>query len=412
MSSLQLAALKEAHLMETIHLIPTKDEKHTHVTARHMPTKRFTPSVKAVLAHADIALNGNRPWDIQFKDPRLYSAVKKNALVGLGDAYIDGWWECEALDEMFCRLLQIGAQHVFRNHPRVILRALGALVFNQQMPRAAARYIHAHYDLGYELFSRTLDQRMVYSCAYWDNAKTLDEAQEAKLDLVCKKLQLERGMTVLDIGCGWGSWVRFAAEHYGVRAVGITLSSDQAEFARTNCKGLDIEIRIQDYRTVRETFDRIASIGMFEHVGPKNYRAFFDIAHSTLRDDGLFLLHTFATRDPFPNRSHCEVDWINKHIFPGLVVPSMGQIGRAVDRRFVIEDVHNFGADYDATLLAWAENVERHWTQLRDKYDERFHRMWRYYLLTCAGAFRSRAYQVWQMVLSKNGVIGGYQSQR
>ena len=360
------------------------------------------------LAAADIRIGGDRPWDMRINDPRALSAVRRRGMIGLGESYMNGWWDCDAIDQMFDRAVRAGAPALFRHHPRVILGWLGALLRNGQTRRASARDISAHYDLGYELFSKTLDRRMAYSCGYWRDAHTLDEAQEAKLELVCQKLGLEPGMRVLDIGCGWGSFVKYAVERHGVRAVGVTLSHDQAEHDRALCKGLDVEILLKDYRAITGRFDRIASIGMFEHVGPKNYRTFMDVARRSLADDGLFLLHTFATRDSFPSRIHSEVDWINRRIFPGLVTPSMAQIGRALDGRFVIEDVENFGADYDPTLMAWCANFDRAWPELSAHYDERFRRMWRYYLLQCAGAFRARGYQVWQLLLSKHGAPGGF----
>jgi cyclopropane-fatty-acyl-phospholipid synthase len=251
-----------------------------------------------------------------------------------------------------------------------------------------------------------LDRRLAYSCGYWRSASNLDDAQEAKLDLVCRKLGLRPGMRLLDIGCGWGSLVRHATERYGVRAVGVTVSDEQVAYARDACRGLDVEVRLQDYRELNEEFDRIASIGMFEHVGPKNYRAFMCVARRCLAEDGLFLLHTIGTRDSFPNLTRSELDWVERNIFPGAVMQSMKQIGAALDGVFVTEDLENFGADYAPTLMAWHANFEEAWSILAPRYGERFRRMWRYYLLTCAGAFRARAYQVWQLALSPRGMTG------
>jgi len=375
--------------------------------AIHLP-HRLTEGLR----RAGVRINGAQPWDIRIRDQRVTTAVRRHGLTGLGEAYINGWWECDAIDNLFCRLLRASIPALFRNHPHVVRTHLLAALFNQQTPPASKRQIHAHYDTGADVFSRILDPRMTYSCGYWRDASTLAEAQEQKLDLVCRKLGLKPGMRVLDIGCGWGSWVKFAAERYGVHAVGVTLSREQAAFARQNCAELNVEIKLQDYRTLEGRFDRIASIGMFEHVGPKNYVHYMDVARRCLDDDGLFVLHTFAAGDRMGRRNHSEVEWINRHIFPGLVVPSLGQIGRAIDGRFVVEDLHNFGADYDPTLLAWHENFEQAWPALRSHYDERFRRIWRYYLLSCAGAFRSRVYQVWQLVLTKSGVPGGYPSVR
>lgn len=241
-----------------------------------------------------------------------------------------------------------------------------------------------------------------------ENSQTLDEAQEAKLDLICRKLGVKPGEKILDIGCGWSSFGKFTAEKYGAGVVGITVSREQVEFGQKLCGGLPVEVRLQDYREVDEKFDHIVSVGMIEHVGYKNYRAYMEIAHRCLKDDGLFLLHTIGG-----NKSVHSVDrWMNKYIFPNGMLPSIKQLGDAIEGLFVMEDWHNFSADYDKTLMAWYGNIEKNWEKLKANYDERFHRMWRYYLLSCAAAFRARNNQLWQIVLSKRGVIGGYKSIR
>ena len=249
-----------------------------------------------------------------------------------------------------------------------------------------------------------LDPRMTYTCGYWKDADNLADAQEAKLELICRKLQLMPGMRVLDIGCGWGSFMGYAAEHYGVSCVGVTISKEQAEWAQKRYAGLPLEFRLQDYRETNERFDRIVSIGMFEHVGRKNHRTYTEVAHRCLEDGGLFLLHTIGknVRDTVPD------PWIDKYIFPNGDLPSIGQIADAVDGLFVVEDLHNFGADYDRTLMAWHENFSSAWPNFSKNLGERFRRMWNYYLLSCAGAFRARDIQLWQWVLSKEGVSGRY----
>jgi cyclopropane-fatty-acyl-phospholipid synthase len=254
-----------------------------------------------------------------------------------------------------------------------------------------------------------LDPLMAYSCAYWRNAGTLAAAQVAKLELICRKLGLQPGMRVLDIGCGWGSFMGYAAEHHGVQCIGVTVSKEQARYAQERYAGLPLEFRLQDYRELDEhtlggRVDRIVSVGMFEHVGHKNHRQYMEVAERCLGDDGLFLLHTIGKneRDSTPDR------WIDKHIFPNGETPSIGQIGDAIDGLFIAEDVHNFGADYDRTLMAWHANFEAAWPRFAHELGETFHRKWRYYLLSCAGAFRARELQLWQWVLSRNGVSGGY----
>lgn len=366
---------------------------------------RFQSQIEKLLEGSDIQLNGSRPWDIRVHDPRFYGRILAEGTMGLGESYMDGWWDSEAIDEFIDRALQHRIKDKLRPTPRLLFNAVVSHVMNRQNKVRSRKVGEAHYDLGNDLYAAMLDTRMVYTCGYWKNATTLDEAQEAKLDLVCRKIGLKAGDRVLDIGCGWGSFAKFAAEKYGASVVGVTISKEQAELARESCKGLDVEIRLQDYRDVNEPFDHIISLGMFEHVGYKNYREYFKVAHRCLKDGGLFLLHTIGGL-----RSVTTVDpWIEKYIFANSMLPSVAQIGKAIEGLFVMEDWHNFSADYDKTLMEWYKNVEAHWPKLSAHYNERFHRMWRFYLLLCAAGFRARYNQLWQIVLSKNGVRGGYE---
>ena len=359
--------------------------------------------VERLLSFADVEINGSRAWDIQVHNENLYARLLAGASLALGESYMDGWWDCERLDEFFCRVLR--AQLDTRVNPRSwYLDALKARLFNLQKPSRAFRIGQHHYDIGNNLYACMLDERMIYSCGYWEAAGSLDEAQEAKLDLVCRKLDLQPGMRVLDIGCGWGGTARFAAERYRVQVVGVTVSAEQARFGKELCRGLPVDIRMQDYRDINETFDRILSIGMFEHVGRKNYRTFMQKARDCLEDDGLFLLHTIGG-----NRSVAGTDpWIERYIFPNSMLPSAKQISSAIEGLFVLEDWHSFGSDYDRTLMQWFRNFHDNWDTLEEHYDERFYRMWKYYLLSSAGSFRARSNQLWQLVLSPGGVPGGY----
>jgi len=359
--------------------------------------------VRNLLAQADVTIDGDRPWDIRIHDERLFARILEQGSLGVGESYMDGWWDCEQLDEFIARVLRADLKQAITPW-KDALRVLGARLVNLQRPARAFHIGRHHYDIGNDLFTRMLDRRMIYSSAYWADARTLDEAQEAKLDLVCRKLGLEPGMRVLDIGCGWGGTAQFAAERYEVSVVGITVSEAQAGYARELCRNLDVEIRLEDYRRLVGTFDRVLSLGMFEHVGYKNYDRFMQIVRRLLSDDGLFLLHTIGS-----TRSLRRTDpWTDRYIFPGSMLPSVAQIGRAIERKFVLEDWHSFGADYDTTLMHWHRNIEEHWAELADSYDERFHRMWRYFLLSSAGGFRARQSQVWQIVLAPRGVPGGY----
>jgi cyclopropane-fatty-acyl-phospholipid synthase len=363
--------------------------------------------VQRLLERADVRVDGNRPWDIRVRDEAFYPRVLAHGSMGLGESFMDGCWESGALDTLIFRLLRAQLDRQVRTFAD-IWAVLRAKMVNLQGRRRAFQVGEKHYDLGNDLYRAMLGERMVYSCAYWRNASSLDAAQEAKLDLVCRKLGLQPGMRVLDIGCGWGEALKFAVERYGVTAVGVTVSGEQAEFARELCRGLPIEFRLQDYRDVDERFDRILSIGMFEHVGVKNYRRYFEVARRNLADDGLFLLHTIGG-----NTSSVTTDpWIEKYIFPNSMLPSAEQIAAASEGLFVLEDWHNFGTDYERTLAAWRDNVERAWPTLDTRYDERFRRMWRYYLAASIGSFRARQIQLWQLVLSPNGVPGGYVAPR
>jgi cyclopropane-fatty-acyl-phospholipid synthase len=286
----------------------------------------------------------------------------------------------------------------------MIFDHLKARLFNFQKISRACQVGKKHYDIGNDLYGCMLDELMIYSCAYWKNANTLDDAQKAKLDLVCRKLNLKPGMTVLDIGCGWGGTARFAAERYGVDVTGVTVSEEQLKFGCDICQGLSVDIKLQDYRRLNGKFDRILSIGMFEHVGYKNYRTFMKKTKTLLKEDGLFILQTIGA-----NRSTVRIDpWIDKYIFPNAMLPSPLQVTAAVDGLFVIEDWQNLGPHYEKTLLEWHKSFQENWNDLKHRYDDRFYRMWNYYLLSCAGTFRARKNQLWQIVLSPSGVSGGY----
>lgn len=363
-------------------------------------------ALASLLAQAGITVDGDRPWDIRVHHRETSSRILASGSLGLGESYMDGWWDCDRVDEFICRILLHQLDRKVRT-TEWLVQGLRARLFNLQNLRRAWQVGERHYDLGNDFFAAMLGPSMAYTCGYWAGIETrgdLDTAQVAKLDLICRKLGLEAGMRLLDIGCGWGSLMRHAARHFGVSCVGITISREQAEHGRALCEGLPVEFRLMDYRQIEDRFDRIASIGMFEHVGHKNHRIFFEVARRALSDDGLFLLHTIGKnlrRDPTD-------PWIDRYIFPNGDLPSLGQIADASEDSFITEDLHSFGADYDRTLMAWHANFEAMWPQFEERYGERFRRMWRYYLLACAGTFRARTTQLWQLVMSPRGVAGGY----
>lgn len=364
--------------------------------------------VEEIFELADIRINDSRPWDIHIRDERFFRRVVLHGSLGIGESYMDGWWDVERLDQFFERVLINDLSENAAQDGRALLLHLQTHLLNMQSQSRAGEIGERHYDIGNDLYEAMLDRGMNYSCAYWKEAESLEQAQENKLELICRKLQLRPGMKTLDIGCGWGGFARYAAERYGVSVTGVTVSREQVTWARERCAGLPVEILYQDYRNAHGSYDRIVSIGMFEHVGYKNYSAFMNTARRLLKEDGLFLLHTIGG-----NRSRTTTDpWIARYIFPNSMLPSARQIAEAAENVFVMEDWHNFGADYDKTLMTWFERFNTAWPNLKSRYGERFYRMWKYYLLACAGCFRARKNQLWQIVYSPRGVSGGYLAPR
>ncbi|MDR5906712.1 cyclopropane fatty acyl phospholipid synthase [Franzmannia qiaohouensis] len=372
-----------------------------------LPDSRARRVVEQLLEGSGVTLNGSADWDIQVHHPDLFSRVLHQGTLGLGEAYMDGWWECPRIDEMACRLLMHGLGERAHTPSERLMYRLQTGFFNLQSKARAYIVGEAHYDLGNDLFECMLDPTMCYSCGYWKRANSLHQAQLDKLDLVARKLELEPGMRVLDIGCGWGSFAEYAAHHYRAEVTGITISREQAALSRERCQGLPVEILLQDYRDLDGRYDRIVSIGMFEHVGHRNYATYFTTVERLLEADGLFLLHTIGS-----NNSDITADpWVNKYIFPNGVLPSAMHIARAAEGHLLLEDWQNFGADYDPTLMAWLANIDANWHQIADAYSERIKRMFRYYLSVCAGAFRARDLQLWQLVFSR-GRAGRYDAPR
>lgn len=360
--------------------------------------------IEKILSGAGITINGPAPYDIQIANPKFFSRVVRDGSIGLGESYMEGWWECQALDQFFFRLFSKQAEKEFSSRFLLKLHILRARLFNLQTKSKALKAVSSHYDIGNDLFSKMLDPLMMYSCAYWNEAGSLKEAQEQKLKLICEKLHLKAGQTVLDIGCGWGGFAFYAAKNYQVKVIGITLSKEQYEIARKRCAGLDVEIRFQDYRDVQESFDSIVSIGMLEHVGYKNYKAFMEVVSRNLTTEGICLLHFIAG-----NETALAIDrWIHKYIFPNGVIPSMAQIAHAMEKQLIFEDLQNIGLHYDDTLMAWRENFIASWGTLQEHYKPIFYRMWNYYLCCSAASFRSRRLNLWQVIVRKLGPMGAY----
>ncbi len=364
--------------------------------------------VEEIFSSAGIEIDGSRPWDLYVYDERFYDRLLTGGSLALGESYTEGWWESPDLSEFICCLLRARLDESVNPWRFFLQRAKASLLNLQEGKRVFASGGAQHYNLGNDFYELMLDQKMIYTCGYWKNAKNLNEAQEDKLKLVCDKLELKPGLKLLDIGCGWGGFLRYAVKNYGVSGVGITISEEQARYAREKNQGLDIEIKITDYRELTGRFDRVASLGMFEHVGYKNYRDYMLTIFKHLSPDGLFLLHTIGA-----NKSDITTDpWIDKYIFSDAMLPSIAQLGKSIEGLFVMEDWHNFGLDYDKTLLAWFHNFHKNWAQFQDKLGDEFYRKWKYYLLFCAGSFRARRNQLWQIVLSPESRIDGYESLR
>ncbi|MGO2012769.1 MAG: cyclopropane fatty acyl phospholipid synthase [Pseudoalteromonas sp.] len=357
-----------------------------------------------LVASAGVSIGTDKHNDIVINDKHAFSqAVLQQGTLGLGESYMAGIWESEQLDDVFYKFLRadIGGKV---KPLKLLPYAIKTRLFNLQKTSRAFTVGEQHYDLGNDLYQAMLDPRMTYTCGYWQDANNLEQAQLNKLDLICRKLKLEPGMTLLDIGCGWGSFIAYAAEHYGVKCTGCTISKQQVAWIKNKYAHLPLEFALQDYRSLEGQYDRIVSVGMFEHVGYKNFADYFKVAERCLKDHGLFLLHTIGK-----HAQTVKTDpWIDKYIFPNGYIPNMTQLVSAAEKHFVVEDLHNFGTDYDKTLTAWFNNFDQHWPQLSKRYNERFYRMWKYYLLSCAGAFRARDLQLWQWVLGKNGVANGY----
>jgi cyclopropane-fatty-acyl-phospholipid synthase len=352
-----------------------------------------------LLSLAGITVNGGQPYDIQVKNNSFYDRILNEQILGLGESYMDGWWDCEALDEMINKLVKARVEEQVKRNWHLKWHVLRSKLFNLQNPSRAYQVAHQHYDIGNDLYQSMLDKRLNYTCAYWRRAKNLDQAQEDKLELVCKKIELEPGMNVLELGCGFGSFAQYAAEKYGARVTGINVSEKQLDLARERCKGLPVEFILDDYRKATGSYDRVISIGIMEHVGFKNYRTYMEVVDRCLKENGIAFIHTIGSSE---SKTYSN-PWTTKYIFPNGMLPSIAQISKAMEGLFVIEDLHNFGPDYDRTLMAWYKNFNDAWPHLKGSYGERFYRMWRFYLLSCAGGFRSRGTQLWQFIMTRPG---------
>jgi len=366
--------------------------------ADHRKSEAF---VKELFGKAGITIGGSALHDLVVHDPRFYTRLLRDGSLGLGESYMECWWDAPHVDQLVCKLLTAKLDVLVRHNYKLIAHTLKAKLLNLQSVARAFQVGEQHYDIGNELYEAMLDRRMIYTCAYWrdETVTTLDAAQEAKLELVCQKIGIKEGMRVLELGCGWGGFAKYAAEKYGAHVTGLTVSKEQVKIAQERCAGLPVEISARDYREASGLFDAVISIGIMEHIGPKNYRTYMEVVDRCMKPNGVALVHTIAG-----NRSikHME-PWFNKYIFPNAVLPTIATLGRAMEQLLVLEDLQNIGPDYDRTLLAWLANFEAAWPTLSSRYGDRFYRMWRYYLLTSAAGFRVRYTQLFQLVMTRTG---------
>jgi cyclopropane-fatty-acyl-phospholipid synthase len=369
-----------------------------------MKSSVFKKRVESLLNKAGIEINGTNPYDLHVHNEKLYERLITKGNLGLGEAYMEKWWEVEKLDEFFHRALRQGLAEKVGNSWIRRLADLQSFLLNMQNRIRSKIVIRKHYDIGNDLYMSFLDPYNQYTCGYFKDTDDLNEAQEKKLDLICKKLELKPSDRVLDIGCGWGGFVKFAAERYDCHVTGITISDEQLNYATEYCKDLPVKIEKLDYRDLSGKFDKILICGMIEHVGYKNYSRIMEIVHRSLKETGRFLLHTIGNKVS----SRSTDPWISKYIFPNSLLPSMKQISNAAEGLFVMEDWQNFGAYYDQTLMAWHHNFKKNWDSIKSKYDDSFYRMWEYYLLSSAGSFRARDNQLWQIVFTPKGQPGGF----
>ena len=352
---------------------------------------------------AGIKVNGPDLWDIKIHNEKVYDRVLQGGSLGLGESYMDEWWDCERNDLLTERLTRVNIANDVKLSLQEKCRLLWSRIWNRQYGKGSHRGVE-HYNVGNDLYTAMLDKNMTYSCGYWrSGAQDLDEAQVKKLDMICRKLNLKPGMRLLDLGCGWGSLMKYACTNYGTSAVGYTLADEQIALGQKFVGDLPIKFVKDNYLNAskRETdkFDAIVMVGSIEHCGAKNLRSLLEGMHKLLRDDGIILIHTIGN-----NTSLYACDpFFDKYLFPNSVNPSPAQITTAAENLFSLEDVHNFGEDYHTTLLEWNRRFQDAWPTLESRYSRRFKRLWEYYLHSVAGVFKARDLQLFQFVFTKIG---------
>jgi cyclopropane-fatty-acyl-phospholipid synthase len=370
-----------------------------------MTNRLFKPLLESLLEGSSVRIDGGRPWDIRVHRDRLYRRALRGSL-GIGESYVDGDWDCDALDELFRRVLSGNAQGKALIRAARAFKALQSRFTNLQTKRRSRAVAEEHYDIDHRMYALFLGPWNQYTCCFFDGTRDLERAEVLKLELLCDKLELKPGDRLLDIGCGWGGFAKYAAATRGCEVTGISLSEEQIRYAVEYTRGLPVAIRKLDYRDLPGSglppFDKVSIVGMLEHVGYKNYATIMGVVHQMLKPDGLFLLHTIG---------NCEkttvVDpWIEKYIFRNSMAPAMSQLSDAAEGRFVIEDWENYGHYYVPTLQAWYDRFNANWDRIRalptaKPFDERFRRMWNYYLMSSKAAFDVEQLHLWQLVMTR-----------
>ena len=353
--------------------------------------------LEPMLARAGVSIGGKESCDIQVADQRFYRVVLTQGSLGLGEAYLRGWWTCNDLEELSYRLIQSGLYKASLLLPLPLVADLVHATFNQQSKEKSLRVAVQHYSLGNDIFLSFLGSYHNYSCGYYLETDDLDEAQRLKLEKGCRLLDLRPGDRVLDVGGGWGEFARYAATHHGCQVTSINIADEQIKFAKEYCKDASVEVRRCDYRDITGRFDKIMVMAMLTHVGYKNYRQFMEIMARCLEPGGMMLIESVGGHKSMKN---CE-PWINRYIFPGGVLPSLRQIDAAIAGLFSRKVLDEFGSSYVHTLRAWNRNFLQAWPAHQCRYDERVRLMFEYFFQTVAGAFRAGYLLHWHILLQK-----------
>lgn len=362
-------------------------------------------NVEEILLKADVKIVNHkdlaRSYDIIIHNDKARDDFISGSL-GFMESYMKGYWSCRDLEKLFQKLEEANLHQLsLYTIPQLISIGLNRLRvkikgFTQKDGQLVGLQ---HYDLPRKLYETMLGSSMIYSCAYFKNVNSLHDAQRAKMELICQKIKLSPGMTVLDIGCGWGTLAYFLVVNYNVKVVAITISKEQIKYCQETFQHPNLTYKLEDYRNMNDQiFDRIVSVGMFEHVTSINYETYFKVCEKILKPKGLFLLHTITG-----DKSHQPGEgnpFIMKYIFPNSQLPSLSQITQFTSYKFVIEDVQNFGLYYAKTLKKWRNNFDDYLQ--KNTLDNSFIRMWKAYLIMSQIGFEKNRIFLHQLVLSKD----------